>query len=94
MKKTVRFAAVLLVFACCLSLASCGLLGLQVVDGKLYDKKNDITYYPAPVCYEPSMLAEKPFAKCSSWKIELYEVVGQSTAEIISETYSGIGGLY
>ncbi len=31
--------------------------------GELIDKKNDITYIEAPVCYEPVRISKKPYAK-------------------------------
>ena len=67
-------------------------LSLTEQDGKLIDKKNGITYLPAPICFEPISTDAEVYAK--SGKLELYPITGLDTSEWISEPYDGIGGVW
>ncbi len=92
MKKYALLLAGLLI---CFSLAACdGLVKLTEEDGKLIDKKNGITYISAPICFEPAVLEEEPYARCKSLNREYYGLFGKPTTEWISEMFEGIGGLY
>ncbi|MCI8387817.1 MAG: hypothetical protein HFE63_05060 [Clostridiales bacterium] len=89
--RAISLAAALLMVVICAS--SCA-LSLKEVDGKLYDKKNDITYIGAPICFEPIALETEVYAKCSKPKLELHAIEGLSPLEWISEPYEGIGGVW
>lgn len=88
-----RAAALLLLPALAMSLTSC-LLQLDNDGGNLIDKKNGITYLPAPITFEPQTLATEPYAECKSLGIELYEIEGLPSDEWLSEPFDGIGGVY
>lgn len=88
MKKTALLAAFILT---ALLLCSCA-LNLTEQDGKLVDKKNGITYLPAPICFEPVRTDEELYAKSKT--LELYPITGLDTSEWISEPYDGIGGVW
>lgn len=55
---------------------SCALT-LTEQDGKLIDKKNGITYLPAPICFDPISTDAEVYAK--SGKLELYPITGLDT---------------
>jgi len=90
-----RIAVLTAVLLSAVLLGSCGKL-VRLVDrnGLLHHREESIMYEPAPVCFEPIRLSEEPYAKCSSLKMEYYEVIGQPVTDWISEPSSGIGGLY
>ncbi|MBQ8510257.1 MAG: hypothetical protein IJ493_10165 [Clostridia bacterium] len=90
-----KYIAVLLLLVFCVVMSSCqNLVKLTEENGKLIDKANGITYVGAPICFEPAVLEEEPYAKCSGLKLTLYPIQGQDTSLWLSEVYEGIGGVW
>jgi len=89
--KKVLFAAIALTLA--LTTSSCGSNLIKItVDGEKYiDKTNDITYYGAPVSYEPRTVGAE-YAHYGD--TVLCQIKGLEPTQWLTEAYDGIGSVY
>ena len=84
--------AVLSLILLILVLSGCGnLIRLSYKDGKYIDKKNNISYIPASVSYEPVSVGAE-YAVYD--KRVIYIIPGMDPKQWLTEEYEGIGSLY
>ncbi|NLZ37854.1 MAG: hypothetical protein GX897_10365 [Clostridiales bacterium] len=73
-------------------LSGCGnLIKISYIDGKYIDKKNNISYIPATVSYEPVSVGDE-YAIYD--KRVLYTIPGMDPKQWLTEEFEGIGSLY
>ena len=72
-----------------LTLTSCARGNKFVSDGPAFvDKKTNVTYDFAPLCYEPIAIGEKVYG--SDGDIEFYEIVGQDPEKWLGDADGGV----
>ena len=85
-----KIIAVLLILSSLLMMSSCSasLVNLKYEDGKMYNKRLKIEYYPAPTNYEPVSVGE-PYGYYGKSDMILYEITGLDPKEWLTQEYSG-----
>lgn len=85
-----KIIAVLLILSSLLMLSSCSasLVNLKYGDGKMYNKRLKIEYYPAPTNYEPVSVGEA-YGYYGKSDMILYEITGLDPKEWLTQEYAG-----
>lgn len=83
------FLSFAVLFLVCVLLASCGggLVSLKYQDGKFVNASKGLTYFPAPVSYEPVSVGDA-YAYYKKGDITMYAIPGTDPALWLTEEYA------
>lgn len=85
-----KIISVLLILSSLLMMSSCSasLVNLKYEDGKMFNKRLKIEYYPAPTNYEPVSVGEA-YGYYGKSDMILYEIKGLEPKEWLTQEYAG-----